>query len=409
MSASFFDAIGHMGEQVALSWLILDLTDNPFMVGVSLALRMAPLFFLGIPAGTIADMVDRRLLIRSLNIVMGLLMVGIGALLYLDMLQVWHLLAFAVVGGCLSAIHQAARQSFAFDVVGRENLLTGLAYVGLGMRLGGLVGAVAAGYLIDGPGAHMAYWMLASGYIVSTLLLSFIRSPGQAAARSRQPIMENLREFGGELRRNNPLLTLVIIVAATETLGFSSGATLPSLARDVLNVGAEGLGWLNGFRSGGAVVAISCCSRYSAKWGAGARCCCSICWSLARRLCCWDSLSGVAGFLFGGGTSGESASLILGQSPAFVIALLATGIVGGAMAMSDIFSQSMMQNIVPNEQRGRAMGAWIVGIGTAPIGNLQVGAILKAAGVGIALSANGIALALVGAAIFAFYGRMRRM
>ena len=408
MSASFFDAIGHMGEQVALSWLILDLTDNPFMVGVSLALRMAPLFFLGIPAGTIADMVDRRLLIRSLNIVMGLLMVGIGALLYLEMLQVWHLLAFAVVGGCLSAIHQAARQSFAFDVVGRENLLTGLAYVGLGMRLGGLVGAVAAGYLIDGPGAHMAYWMLASGYIVSTLLLSFIRSPGQAAARSRQPIMENLREFGGELRRNTPLLTLVIIVAATETLGFSSGATLPSLARDVLNVGAEGLGWLNGFRSGGAVVAILLLSLFGEVGRRGALLLLNLL-VFGAALVLLGQSSGVAGFLFGGGTSGESASLILGQSPAFVIALLATGIVGGAMAMSDIFSQSMMQNIVPNEQRGRAMGAWIVGIGTAPIGNLQVGAILKAAGVGIALSANGIALALVGAAIFAFYGRMRRM
>jgi len=94
---------------------------------------------------------------------------------------------------------------------------------------------------------------------------------------------------------------------------------------------------------------------------------------------------------------------------AFVIALLATGIIGGAMALSDIFSQSMMQNIVPNEQRGRAMGAWIVGIGTAPVGNLQVGAVIGAAGVGLALSANGIALALVGVAIFALYGRMRRM
>ena len=324
MSASFFDAIGHMGEQVALSWLILDLTDNPFMVGVSLALRMAPLFFLGIPAGTIADMVDRRLLIRSLNIVMGLLMVGIGALLYLEMLQVWHLLAFAVVGGCLSAIHQAARQSFAFDVVGRENLLTGLAYVGLGMRLGGLVGAVAAGYLIDGPGAHMAYWMLASGYIVSTLLLSFIRSPGQAAARSRQPIMENLREFGGELRRNTPLLTLVIIVAATETLGFSSGATLPSLARDVLNVGAEGLGWLNGFRSGGAVVAILLLSLFGEVGRRGALLLLNLL-VFGAALVLLGQSPVVATFLPGGGTSGESASLILGQSPAFVIALLATG------------------------------------------------------------------------------------
>ena len=66
---------------------------------------------------------------------------GIGALIFLDILQVWHLLAFAVAGGCISAMHQAARQSFAFDVAGRENLVTGLAYVGLGMRLGGLAGS----------------------------------------------------------------------------------------------------------------------------------------------------------------------------------------------------------------------------------------------------------------------------
>ena len=408
MSASFFDAIGHMGEQVVLSWLILDLTDNPFMVGVALALRMAPLFFLGIPAGTIADMVDRRLLIRLLNMFMASLMVGIGALIFFEILQVWHLLAFAVVGGCMSAMHQAARQSFAFDVAGRENLVTGLAYVGLGMRLGGLMGSLAAGYLMAGPGAHMAYWMLASGYVVSTLLLSLIRSPGQAAARSRQPIMENLREFAGELRRNNPLLTLVIIVAATETLGFSSGAALPSLARDELDVGEIGLGWLTGFRSGGAVVAILLLSLFGEVGRRGLLLLLNIVVFGAALLLLGQSPI-VATFLPGGGVAGESAGLILGQSPAFVIALLATGIIGGAMALSDIFSQSMMQNIVPNEQRGRAMGAWVVGIGTAPIGNLQVGGLARAVGASIALSANGIALALVGVAIFAFYGRMRRM
>ena len=408
MSASFFDAIGFMGEQVVISWLILDLTDDPFMVGVALALRMVPLLILGIPAGAIADMVDRRMLIRLLNMVMALLMVGIGALIFLDILQVWHLLAFAVAGGCVSAMHQAARQSFAFDVAGRENLVTGLAYVGLGMRLGGLAGAVAAGYLIDGPGAHMAYWMLASGYIVSTLLLSLIRSPGQAAARSRQPILQILSEFIDELRRNKPLRMLVIIVAATETLGFSSGAALPSLARDVLDVGADGLGWLNGFRSGGAVVAILLLSLFGEVGRRGKLLLLNLLVFGAALLLLGQSTT-VASFLFGGSATGESAGLLLGQSPAFVIALLATGIIGGAMALSDIFSQSMMQNIVPNEQRGRAMGAWVVGIGTAPIGNLQVGQLVSVIGVGIALSANGIALALVGLGIFAFYGRMRRM
>ena len=122
---------------------------------------------------------------------MALLMVGIGALIF-------HGHAASLASACvspsraavISAMHQAARQSFAFDVAGRENLVTGLAYVGLGMRLGGLAGSIAAGYLIDGPGAHMAYWMLASGYTsCPRMLLSFIRSPGQAAARSRQPMI----------------------------------------------------------------------------------------------------------------------------------------------------------------------------------------------------------------------------
>lgn len=403
MSASFFDAIGFMGEQVAISWLVLELTDDPFMVGVALALRMAPLFVLGIPAGTIADMVDRRLLIRSLNIIMALLMIGIGALIYREMLQVWHLLAFAVAGGCISAMHQAARQSFAFDVAGRENLVTGLAYVGLGMRLGGLAGSIAAGYLIDGPGAHIAYWMLASGYFVSTLLLTFIRSPGQAAARSRQPIAQNLLEFIDELRRNNPLVILVFIVAATETLGFSSGAALPSLARDVLDVGADGLGWLNGFRSGGAVVAILLLSLFGEVGRKGLLLLLNLV-VFGMALLLLGQTPAIDAFLFG-----AQAYEILGQSPAFVIALVATGIIGGAMALSDIFSQSMMQNIVPNEQRGRAMGAWIVGIGTAPVGNLWVGAVLSALGVGIALSANGIALALMGVGVIALYAKMRRM
>ena len=204
------------------------------------------------------------------------------------------------------------------------------------------------------------------------------------------------------------MLILVVIVAATETLGFSSGAALPSLARDVLDVGADGFGWLNGFRSGGAVVAILLLSLFGEVGRRGLLLLLNLTVFGAALLLLGQS-SAIDALLPGGTAAGAQAYSILGQSPAFVIALIATGIVGGAMALSDIFSQSMMQNIVPNEQRGRAMGAWIVGIGTAPIGNLQVGAIIRAAGVGIALSANGIALAFVGLGIFAFFGRMRRM
>ena len=418
VAASFFDSIGFMGEQVIVGWLVLEITDDPFMVGVALGLRFAPFFFLGLVAGTIADMVDRRSLIRVLNLAMTAVMCCVGALIYYDTLEVWHIFAFAVLGGCISALHQTSRQSFAFDVVGRQNLVSGLAYVSLGMRLGGLVGSLAAGYLIAGYGANLvqslidalpswaswdwfnsalewlasalsqgaasAYFLLAAGYLVSVAMLSFIRSRGQAAPTQRRSALQNLREFAGELRRNNALLMLMVIVAATEVLGFSSATAFPSLARDVLNVGADGLGEMNAFRSVGAVLSILLLS---------------VCGEVGRK----GALLLATIVAFG------AALVLLGQSGMYAVALAAIMVIGGAMALSDVFSQSLMQNIVPNEQRGRAMGAWVVGIGTAPLGSLQVGAAVAAFGVGIALTANGIALVAIAAAIALLYTRMRRL
>lgn len=418
VAASFFDSIGFMGEQVIVGWLVLEITDDPFMVGVALGLRFAPFFFLGLVAGTIADMVDRRSLIRVLNLAMTAVMCCVGALIYYDTLEVWHIFAFAVLGGCISALHQTSRQSFAFDVVGRQNLVSGLAYVSLGMRLGGLVGSLAAGYLIAGYGANLvqslidalpswmswawfnsalawlasalsqgaasAYFLLAAGYLVSVAMLSFIRSRGQAAPTQRRSALQNLREFAGELRLNNALLMLMVIVAATEVLGFSSATAFPSLARDVLNVGADGLGEMNAFRSVGAVLSILLLS---------------VCGEVGRK----GALLLATIVAFG------AALVLLGQSGMYAVALAAIMVIGGAMALSDVFSQSLMQNIVPNEQRGRAMGAWVVGIGTAPLGSLQVGAAVAAFGVGIALTANGIALVAIAAAIALLYTRMRRL
>lgn len=434
VAASFFDSIGFMGEQVVVGWLVLEITDDPFMVGIALGLRFAPFFFLGLVAGTIADMVDRRSLIRALNLAMTAVTCSVGALIYYDTLQVWHIFAFAVLGGCISALHQTSRQSFAFDVVGRQNLVSGLAYVSLGMRLGGLVGSLAAGYLIAGRGADLVYWLmdaaqsrnwlmeavgldrllnaaqnwdwlnsaltwiasalsqgaasayflLAAGYLISVVMLSFIRSRGQAAPTQRRSALQNLREFAVELRRNNALLMLMVIVAATEVLGFSSATAFPSLARDVLNVGADGLGEMNAVRSLGAVLTIALLAVFGEVGRKGAL-----------------LLATIVAF--------GAALILLGQSGMYAVALAAIMVIGGAMALSDVFSQSLMQNIVPNEQRGRAMGAWVVGIGTAPLGSLQVGAAVAALGVGIALTANGIALVAIAAAITLLYSRMRRL
>lgn len=383
-TSAMFDAIGFTGEMVVMGWLVLELTDSPFIVGVAWGLRSAPFFFLGIPAGVLADRFSRRDLMRVLNICMVVITSAVGVLILSGHILWWHLLISAVFTGSVGALYQASRQSIAYDVVGAGNLLSGLAFMSLGMRLGGLVGSLAVGFLIKDVGAGAAYVLLAVGYLASAVSLSFIRSRGEGAPSTRQPMLQGLKEFGVEVRRNRSLLVLILLTAGTEILGFATAAALPSLARDVLEVEADGLGVLSAFRALGAILTIVLLSPLG---------------EVNRK----GLLLLISIVVFG------VAIVLLGLSPTFAVALFAIAIIGGMMSLTDLFTQSLMQSVVRNEQRGRAMGAWVVGVGTAPLGTLQVGYLAATFSVSVALVSNGIGLAVIGVAILLLLPKIRRL
>ena len=77
------------------------------------------------------------------------------------------------------------------------------------------------------------------------------------------------------------------------------------------------------------------------------------------------------------------------------------------MALSDLFSQTLLQKLVPNDLRGRAMGAWTTAVGTAPLGNLEIGALATLLGVTTALSLHGAALILVALVTLATFKKLR--
>ncbi|MGH2541731.1 MAG: MFS transporter, partial [Ardenticatenaceae bacterium] len=246
--SAVFNSTGFMGENVALGWVVLQLTDSPFMVGAAFGVRLAPSFFFGLVAGAIADNVDRRILMRALDVCIASASASLGLLIFFDVVQVWHLFVLSFISGSMYTTYHTLRQSFAYDIVGPANVVNGLALVSLGVRSGGIIGSLAVGFLLDAYGADMAYFMLSASYVFSAIALMFIHSRGQAAPVARQPVLRNsfdklttgLREFGAEIRRNNTLLTLTILTGAVEVLGFSHQALLPSIARDTLGVGSEG-------------------------------------------------------------------------------------------------------------------------------------------------------------------------
>jgi Transmembrane secretion effector len=179
---------------------------------------------------------------------------------------------------------------------------------------------------------------------------------------------------------------LMMLTAGAEVLGFAHQALLPSLARDILHTGPEGLGALSAARAVGGIVALA----VTARQGVG---------------------SGGARFLAILVAFGASL-VVLGLAPplvGFVGVLVLVTVVNASGALADLFAQSLLQLSVPNTLRGRAGGAWVVAIGLAPLGQLQIGALASLFGVSVALGASGLALVMLAGATAAFFPRLKRV
>jgi sugar phosphate permease len=171
---------------------------------------------------------------------------------------------------------------------------------------------------------------------------------------------------------------------SVELLGFTSNALMPSIARDIWGMGPEGLGVLDAFSSAGGIIAIALVSMLGQSDRQGVR---------------FIIVLHVFGI----------ALLLLGLAPSVHIAILAIVVMSGMMALSDLFSQTLLQRLVPNDLRGRAMGAWTTAVGTAPLGNLEIGALASILGVTTAISLHGGALILLAIVTFVTFKNLRKI
>lgn len=382
--STFFQSLGMGMDQVALGWLVLEMTDSPFMVTVSFAARMAPFFFLGVLSGAIADRVDRRLFVRSVTFGGSIVAGSMAVLLLTDTAQVWHVMALAVAIGSVFAVYMTVSQAYAYDIVGPENALNGLSLIALSQRAGGVGGAVLAGAIIATVGVGGQYLAAGASYLVATAVLLATRDVGETASTRRQPVLQNLVEYVQLLRGTRTLLILMALAATTEIFGFTHQSLLPVFAKDVLGVGAMGLGVMVAFRQGGGIVGLVLLASLGDFRSKG-------------RL-----IFITAGF-FG---LGLMAFYVVSGMLLFV-AILA--FVNACAAVVDTLYRTLMQANVPNEQRGRAMGSWVLSIGVAPVGYMAVGAMAGAFGAPLALLINGGVLVFASAGTAAGLPKIRRL
>lgn len=347
---------------------------DPGAIGLIFALRAGALLVFGIPAGLLADRMDRRTLLVATSVASAGLALLLAGAASVATLPLWGL-AFASLGfGTLDAARIASAQSYAYDLVGSLLATSGIAIAAIGAQLLSALGSATAGPLMDAYGPGAVFVVVAAALSVSTVLL-LVGAPSAEARRylaAPEPrgVPLSVRGSLTLVRRNHLLALLAVTVIVTEIFGFSSMTLLPVFADQVFGTDAAGYGAL------GAVMRLG---------GAGALVVVAIYGLRLTR----GSVLLAAGAIFGG------ALIALASSPSFAIAVLPIFVVGGAAAVSDSLSQSLMQRSVADRERGAAMGVWAFGVGCGPLGHLAVGVAAARVGAPVTqLVAGGVLLLL---------------
>ena len=358
------------GDYVLIGWLVLDATQSSSWVGIAFALYYLPNIIFGLIGGGIADRFPRRGLLQSLDFGAAGLITLFSILFVYQTPQAPLVLTLTMVLGSLRAIKNPVRLALAYDFAGRQQATQALSGISVASRIGMLIGAIAIGVLTDRFGVAVALILMALMHTAAAGALTGIRSRNQRVAADNTPLWQNINDYVREFRVNRVLLMLVLVTAGIELFGTSYTSALPELATSRLALRADGLGLMHAAQaSGGLLIGLLLFVVSPQK----------------RRI----RIYGICVLLLG------ISIITLGHVSDIPTVLLTLAVVSAMISAWDILTQSMMQSCVPDHLRGRSMGAWMFAIGSSPLGQLEMGFLVTAIGIGPALYLNGSGVLLV--------------
>lgn len=253
-SAALVSNIGSWMHDVAAGWLMTSLAPSPFMVALVQAATTLPVFLLALPAGTLADRVDKRRLLLAVQTTMLLLAALLGTLVLLDAVSVPVLLAVTFGLGLCTAVLNPAWQSILPKLVARESLQPAVALHAVGVNTSRAIGPALGGVIIVAFGIAWPFFFNALSFLAVIAALLWWR-PQPEPPRTRPAggfggaMLEGLRHAGANRALRNALSRSVMFYL----FGSAYWALLPLIARQQLDGGARLFGVLVGCIGVGAV------------------------------------------------------------------------------------------------------------------------------------------------------------
>jgi len=358
--------IGTWMQNIALAWLVIELTSSPVAVGILAFCRFVPFTVFGLFAGVVADRVENRKLVIGTQLVSMLLSAILTVVVLTGSATLWLVYVLAALGGCALVFDAPGRHALTFQLVGRDELSNAVALNASLFNASRVVGPSVAGVLIAafGVGACFAINTVSFLAVLTSLLLMRQEELVPVKRDAEPPSM--LRSIGEGLRyaRVTPEVRLILaIVTVVSTVGFNFHVILPLLASETLDTGPEVFGIL------------------SACFGAGALVGALLTAALGRAS--WKVL--VAG------TGGFSLTLLaiapLENVWACAILLFVTG---ACFTLWTSNANAILQLGAPDHLRGRVVSLFLWAFaGLAPLGGLLAGFLTDVGGTELAFLVSG--------------------
>jgi MFS family permease len=366
-------SIGGFLQGTALGWLVLDLTNSPAALGIVSAAQALPVLFLSVVAGVVADRVDRRQLLASTQLFAGGLAFALAILATTGLIEFWHVAVLALLAGTAQAIQTPAYQAIVSNLVDRAAVGSAVALNSAQFNLARILGPALAGTVIAAGGLGLAFWANAVGLLAVAWIFWRLRvAPEPDLARAQASMWANLMDGIQYVRSRRIITVLVLLAGVPATFLLNYLVLLPVFARDVLQIGAPGLGLLSASIGVGALTGALGLATLRPSGGSGR--------SLLVAL-----------------LIGSMAEMVFAGSRFVPLSIAALAVLGACQVLYYATTNTLLQVLVPARLRGRVMSLYILSSwGLIPIGNLLAGFIAERSSATVALVAGGfITLAAV--------------
>jgi MFS family permease len=364
-------------QTVTQSWLVLQLTNSPFLLGLTSTLQFGPILLFSLFTGVLADRVNRRTLLFITQSTQCVLAFTLGLLAWSGHARYWHVLIVAVFWGIMSAIDQPARQSLVLELVGRADLTSAVGLNSASFNGARIIGPSIAGVLIARVGLSLGFFLNALAFVFAIAMLTRIPGRRPAPRATATTVIDDVLE-GLQYALRTPTVRYILgLQLICSFCVFNFSVYVPLLARDRLGMGAEGFGLLMACLGVGALSAGLSLGALSASAPRAN----TIAFGLAI------ALAGLVGLAF---TRWFSLAGII---------LAVTGFAGTIVVAG---CNTSLQLRAPEALRGRVMSLYtLLSGGVFPVGAFWVGFVAEHWGIGRAFFVNGaIGLVALGALVF---------